>query len=199
MIPENIAAPAVDAVQGFAQDVRRDLALDPKQLQSKYLYDGLGSSLFEAICYLPWYRITRAEARLLRRVAVEVVAACTDPVTLVELGCGFGEKLAMVAEALRSRRRAVSVHLIDISPVALEHSERALGRLEYVSVVGHRATYEEGLRHAARDRQARRLDARPLPRLEHRQLRHARRPGLPGRDPGGPAARRRAAAGRRPR
>ena len=42
----------------FAADVRRDLALDPKQLQSKYLYDALGSSLFEAICRLPWYRIT---------------------------------------------------------------------------------------------------------------------------------------------
>jgi L-histidine N-alpha-methyltransferase len=43
----------------------------------------------------------------------------------------------------------VSVHLIDISPTALELSERTLGRLEHVSVVGHRATYEEGLRHAA--------------------------------------------------
>ena len=49
----------------FAADVRRDLALEPKQIQSKYLYDALGSSLFDAICRLPWYRITRAESRLL--------------------------------------------------------------------------------------------------------------------------------------
>ncbi len=49
----------------FAADVERDLALTPKQLQSKYLYDALGSSLFDAICRLPWYRITRAEMRLL--------------------------------------------------------------------------------------------------------------------------------------
>lgn len=152
MIPDSVTTPALEAVQGFAEDVRRDLALSPRQLQSKYLYDGLGSSLFEAICFLPWYRITRAEGQLLRRVAGEMVAACPDPVTLVELGCGSGEKLAVIAEALRSRRRAVSVHLIDISPVALEHSERALGRLDYVSVVGHRATYEEGLRHAALER-----------------------------------------------
>ena len=155
MIPESAASPAAELVQGFAEDVRRDLALSPKQLQSKYLYDGLGSSLFEAICYLPWYRITRAEARLLRRVAGETVAELQDPLTLVELGCGSGEKLAMIVEALRTRRRAVSVHLIDISPVALEHSERALGRLDYVSVVGHRATYEEGLRHASQERPAR--------------------------------------------
>ena len=152
MIPESAAAPAAEAVQDFAEEVRRDLAKTPKQLQSKYLYDGLGSSLFEAICFLPSYRITRAEARLLRRVAGEMVGSLEDPVTLVELGCGSGDKLAMIAEALRSRRRAVAVHLVDISPVALEHSERALGRLDYVSVVGHRATYEEGLRHLAHGR-----------------------------------------------
>lgn len=134
--------------------MRRDLALAPKQLQSKYLYNSLGSALFEAICHLPWYRITRAEGRLLARFASEMVAPVGDPVTLTELGCGSGEKIAMVAEALRLRRRPVTVHLIDISPSALELSERTLGRLEHVSVVGHRATYEEGLRHAARDRPA---------------------------------------------
>ena len=154
MIPESAAPPPAETVQGFADDVRRDLALTPKQLQSKYLYDGLGSSLFEAICFLPSYRITRAEARLLRRIAGQMVGGLSDPVTLVELGCGSGDKLAMIAEALRSRRRAVAVHLVDISPVALEHSERALGRLDYVSVVGHRATYEEGLRQLARERRS---------------------------------------------
>src|SRR5256885_17165834 len=56
-------------VTDFAADVRRDLALAPKQLQSKYLYDALGSSLFEAICRLLWYRITRAERRLLEQRA----------------------------------------------------------------------------------------------------------------------------------
>jgi L-histidine N-alpha-methyltransferase len=149
MIETSAAAPPVDAVADFADDVRRDLALIPKQIQSKYLYNGLGSCLFEAISRLPWYRITRAEGRLLARWADQMVSGIPDPLTLVELGCGSGEKVAMLAEALRSRRRQVSVHLIDISPVALELSERTLGRLEYVSVVGHRATYEEGLRRAA--------------------------------------------------
>ncbi len=153
-IPVNAQAPPAEAVTEFAQDVKRDLALQPKQIQSKYLYHGLGSSLFEAICWLPWYRITRAEGRLLSRWAGQMVAPLADPLTLVELGCGSGEKIAMLAEALRSRRRSVSVHLIDISPLALELSERTLGRLPYVSVVGHRATYEEGLRRAAVERRA---------------------------------------------
>ena len=84
-----------------------------------------------------------------RAGAGEMVSGLPDPVTLVELGCGSGEKIAMIVEALRKRQRPVAVHLIDISPAALEHSEKNLGGLEHVSVVGHRATYEEGLRRAA--------------------------------------------------
>jgi len=140
----------------FAADVRRDLALAPKQLQSKYLYDALGSSLFEAICRLPWYHITRAEQRLLEAHAPEIVEWISrdpDAVPLiVELGCGSGEKIVILAEALQTAGRYGRVHLIDISPQALEQSERTLGRLRHISVVGHRETYEVGLRHAARQR-----------------------------------------------
>ena len=142
----------------FAADVRRDFALTPKQLQSKYLYDALGSSLFEAICRLPWYRITRAERRLLEAHAPAVVErVCREPETvplIVELGCGSGEKIVILAEALQAAGRRGRVHLIDISPQALEQSERTLGRLRHISVVGHRDTYEVGLRHAARQREA---------------------------------------------
>jgi L-histidine N-alpha-methyltransferase len=157
VIDSSAAAPAAESVADYALDVRRDLALSPKQIQSKYLYNGLGSCLFEAICRLPWYRITRAEGRLLSRWAGEMVAGLGDPLTLVELGSGSGEKIALLAESLRSRRRRVAVHLVDISPVALELSERTLGRFEHVSVVGHRATYEEGLRRAAAMRGSSRL------------------------------------------
>ena len=154
-LPSSVVDSPSQALRDFAADVRRDLALTPKQVQSKYLYDALGSCLFEAICRLPWYRITRAEGRLLSRWSTQVVETLSDPLTLVELGCGNGEKIALVAEALRSRRRTVSVHLIDISPTALEQSERMLNRFEHVSVVGHRATYEEGLRRAAGERTGR--------------------------------------------
>jgi L-histidine Nalpha-methyltransferase len=145
----------------FAADVRRDLALAPKQLQSKYLYDALGSSLFEAICRLPWYRITRAERALLNRHAPEIVARLQAPrlhpgqgdessmPLIVELGCGSGEKIVILAEALQAAGGHARVHLIDISSQALEQSERSLGRLDHISVVGHRETYEVGLRQAA--------------------------------------------------
>src|SRR5687768_11401404 len=48
-------------------DVCAGLTATPKTLPSKYLYDALGSALFEAICRLPWYEVTRAEQRLLER------------------------------------------------------------------------------------------------------------------------------------
>jgi dimethylhistidine N-methyltransferase len=145
----------------FAADVARDLQLTPKQLQSKYLYDALGSSLFEAICRLPWYRITRAESQLLERHApavVEHAAFGAERIqgrpTIVELGCGSGEKLALLAEALQARGGSARVHLIDISSQALEQTEQRLTRLRHFSVVGHQSTYEEGLRRAASDRDA---------------------------------------------
>jgi len=135
----------------FAADVRRDLAMEPKQLQSKYLYDALGSSLFDAICRLPWYHITRAERRLLSGHAPDIVAALSpaDESMIVELGCGSGEKLVMLAEALQAAGRSARVHLIDVSSQALEQTEQRLTRLQHVSVVGHQSTYEVGLRRAA--------------------------------------------------
>lgn len=68
------------------------------------------------------------------------------------LGCGSGEKLAVLAEAIQAAGRRARVHLIDISAAALEQSEQRLGRLEHVSVIEHRLTYEDGLRRASRRR-----------------------------------------------
>jgi L-histidine Nalpha-methyltransferase len=145
--------PTRSFIAEFAADVTRDLSQTPKQLQSKYLYDPLGSSLFEAICRLPWYRITRAETRLLAAYADAVVSALDAAEgTIVELGCGSGEKIVLLAEALARRGGSARVHLIDISPQALEQSEQRLNRLRHVSVVGHWSTYEEGLRRAVSQR-----------------------------------------------
>jgi dimethylhistidine N-methyltransferase len=146
-----LKGPVSEYLREFAADVRRDLSLTPKQLQSKYLYDPLGSALFDAICRLPWYRITQAEVRLLTRHAPAIAAALPGPATMIELGCGTGEKLSLLAEELKRRGRALDVHLIDISASALELSEQRIERLN-ISAVGHRSTYEIGLGRAARTR-----------------------------------------------
>jgi L-histidine N-alpha-methyltransferase len=140
VIPEGILTDA------FAADVVRDLQRTPKQLQSRYLYDALGSSLFDAICRLPWYRITRAEARLLRQHAREIAAAVPgwlDEPTVVELGCGNGEKIEVVLAAVPEI--PIDVHLIDISRDALQATTARLAGLTHVTVTSHEAPYEAGL------------------------------------------------------
>ena len=87
--------PAVEtSTAQFADDVRDSLSQTPRQLPSRYLYDALGSTLFDAICQLPWYGLTRAETRLLSSHAAEIVAALAPLSRIVELGSGSGEKLA---------------------------------------------------------------------------------------------------------
>ncbi len=143
------AAADVDARREFAADVARDLSIRPKRLQPKYLYDALGSRLFEAICELPWYRITRAERRLLELHAAAMTETIADLTAVIELGCGSGEKLALLAGGMRPRGRPLRVHLVDISPAALDLSARTLATVPHVNVVSHRASYEVGLRQAA--------------------------------------------------
>jgi dimethylhistidine N-methyltransferase len=72
------------------------------------------------------------------------------PVRVVELGSGSGEKLALVVEALRARRKTVDVHVVDLSATAVAASLDRLAKIPGVKAKGHRATYEKGLLEAAR-------------------------------------------------
>src|SRR5258707_15809297 len=92
-----------DVTYEFAADVRAGLTrTGQKELPSKYLYDNVGSALFEVISYLPEYGLTRADERLLRRHAAEIVDRVAGPVAVAELGRGRGEKTRW---ALGARRR----------------------------------------------------------------------------------------------
>jgi L-histidine N-alpha-methyltransferase len=127
----------------FADDVGYYLRLDPRQLPSRYFYDALGSALFEAICHLPWYPITRAERRLLDARAPDIVQRLPPRSTLVELGPGSGEKLSILMRAAGSA--ALTVHLVDVSSAALYLATRTLSAHDRVTVVPHQASYEAGL------------------------------------------------------
>ena len=137
------------SAQAFADDVQYYLSLQPRQLPSRHLYDALGSALFEAICRLPWYRITRAETRLLDRYGRRIFRSLDPLSTLAELGPGSGEKLVTLITSGRSRPAPLEVHLVDVSAAALDSSSRLLGLVEGVTVVAHHATYEAGLAEVA--------------------------------------------------
>jgi dimethylhistidine N-methyltransferase len=146
--PTMSSFPGADARESarFAADVQYYLTQDPRQLPSRYLYDALGSALFEAICRLPWYRITRAEQRLLTEHGHEVLRSVAPLSTIVELGSGSGDKLRTLVEQAGSEADSFEVHLVDVSASALEASARALASVADVRVTTHQASYEEGLR-----------------------------------------------------
>jgi L-histidine N-alpha-methyltransferase len=145
------ASPPARADRGqFAEDVAYYLQLTPRQLPSRYLYDDLGSALFEAICRLPWYPIARAERELLHLHAHEIFARVNDVSTLVELGPGNGDKLVTLLGT--DGRGPMTTHLVDVSQHALEGATRALSGYADLAVIAHRATYEVGLAEAARER-----------------------------------------------
>ena len=136
----------------FAADVRAGLTRpQQKELLSKYLYDDVGSALFEVISFLPEYGLTRADERLLRRHAPDVVEFLPAPVAVAELGSGSGKKTRWILEAL-CRRQRTSYYPIEISHTALAMCARELGDIDSISILGFEREYLDGLLEVAAQR-----------------------------------------------
>lgn len=127
----------------MALEVAEHLQRTPRQLPTRYLYDRLGSTLFEAICHLPWYRIATIEQQMLAAHAREIHALAGPVGIVVELGPGSGEKLVTLLGG--RQRQALQVGLIDVSVEALEQASRALSAVPGVDVQRQQTTYEDGL------------------------------------------------------
>ena len=110
----------------FAQDIRTGLSSTPKHLFSKYLYDGLGSRLFEAICELDEYYLTRSEDEILQNHADEILRCVPNCGTLIELGSGSAEKTRHLIDAFMRERGRLLFIPVDISATALLQSSQAL-------------------------------------------------------------------------
>ena len=115
-----------DPLAGLADDVRNGLNASPKRFLPKYFYDELGSQLFEAICLLPEYYLTRAENEILERYADEIAASVEGHKTLLEMGSGSASKTRLVIEALLREQNDLLFIPVDISATALESSSRIL-------------------------------------------------------------------------
>ncbi len=169
-----IALPTEARRSAFARDVAAGLTACPKRLSCCYFYDADGSRLFEDICELPEYYLTRAERAILERHAGEIADCFQEPTTLVELGSGNAAKTRLLIAAFLERlggtgwpptgdtprptpaggqpvapdgvvQRYVPV---DICRTVLEDSSlellQAFPRLEILAVA---AEYQEALRH----------------------------------------------------
>jgi dimethylhistidine N-methyltransferase len=133
---------APQRVPAFLNDVWSGLSGMPKRLASKYFYDGEGSRLFEAICDLPEYYLTRSEGALLKVVARAVASDIEPDTALIEFGCGACTKTRVLLDRLGSISSYVPIDIcedslkrsieplkatfphLDIQPVAGDFAER---------------------------------------------------------------------------
>lgn len=106
----------------FGEEVLRALAARPKRIAPKYFYDERGSRLFDAICELPEYYLTRTEMAILESCADEVARLAGPGCTLIELGSGASRKIRLLLETLRPRHYLG----VDISREFLIESARRL-------------------------------------------------------------------------
>ena len=111
----------------LAEDVRRGLLAPQKTLPPKYFYDDRGSELFDAICDLPEYYLTRTGQALLDHVAAQVVRAAR-PSVLVEFGSGTSRTTRTLLNALAQARREVCYVPMDVSEGMLRRAARDLLR-----------------------------------------------------------------------
>lgn len=140
-------------VESFAADLRSGLRTDGQRtLPSKYLYDEVGSALFEVICVLPEYGLTRADTRLLIRHAPSWVSQLPSKTCVAELGSGSSKKTRLILEAL-AQRQETTFFPIDISRAALAQCARELGDIPNLSVSGLHMEYLPGLHEAKARRQ----------------------------------------------
>jgi len=144
--------------QSFATDVRAGLTqAGQKELPSKYLYDVVGSRLFDVITALPEYGVTRAEERILREHCRDIVASLRPTLAVAELGSGSGQKARGLLEVL-CENNPTTYYPIEISPAALAMCRREVGDIQAISILGLERDYLDGLAEVA----AQRREGKPL-------------------------------------
>ncbi|HMK36175.1 MAG TPA: L-histidine N(alpha)-methyltransferase [Desulfomonilaceae bacterium] len=113
----------------MASDVLEGMKADQKYIPSKYFYDARGSQLFELICRLPEYYLTRTEMFLLERFA-SVFTHGFENGDLVELGSGANRKIRLLLDSLNFRRRSTIRYVpVDVSEQAILRASDELVRL----------------------------------------------------------------------
>lgn len=131
-------------------ELARGLTRTPKTVSSRYFYDERGSVLFEAITRLPEYYLTRAERRILTRIAPALVED-VQPRALVEFGAGSARKTRILLDAMTEAGRTAVYVPVDVSEdFLLETANRLREEYPALEVRPEVADMERGLRPAVR-------------------------------------------------
>jgi dimethylhistidine N-methyltransferase len=143
---------------GFADAVRAGLSAPPRSIPCRFLYDEAGSRLFEEICRVPEYYLTRVERGILASRAPDIAALFDGPIVLAELGSGNSAKTRLLIEALLHAHGGLRYVPVDVSRSALEESAQALlGSYDGLEVRAIASEYHVGLHHVRRENERPRL------------------------------------------
>jgi L-histidine Nalpha-methyltransferase len=115
------AATARRGAPSLVEDVLSGLRESPKRLSPTYFYDERGSELFDAICELPEYYITRTETQILERHAAEIATSIGPNALLVELGSGASTKTRLLLDRLPDLAAYVPVDISRTHLMAAAH------------------------------------------------------------------------------
>jgi L-histidine N-alpha-methyltransferase len=134
----------------FSNDVAMCLASKNKYLSPKYLYDKVGSQLFEQICIQPEYYLTRTEASVLSKYAPVISKLLGNNIHIIELGSGSSSKTAILLSHFSSQKKRIYYFPIDISSTILAESAQKLkSQFPKANIVGIASDYNMGIDRAA--------------------------------------------------
>jgi dimethylhistidine N-methyltransferase len=150
-LPRYTCVPLRSGREDLGKELREALTWPQKSLPCKYLYDPAGLDLFDQICEVPEYYLTRTETDILQRQGAAILDRCPGPLTLVELGSGSARKTRHLIEPCLARQGELTFCAIDIAPAALQASAHGLLHdypgLRFVGLAGE---FADGLGYLAR-------------------------------------------------
>ena len=132
--------------QSFASAIRSGLNRKQRSISPRFLYDKLGSKLFEEICVQPEYYPTRLETAILEKYQNEIVKTNGSSFSLVELGSGSSKKTRILLDSIFDVHDSLHYFAVDLSPTALDEASRVLSAgYPNLTFVGMPFEYETGL------------------------------------------------------
>jgi L-histidine Nalpha-methyltransferase len=139
-------------IEEFASDVARGLAVQKnKTINSRYLYDKVGSQLFRQICVQPEYYLTRTEASILYNHAHIIAKLTSSNISVIELGSGSSSKTTILLSHLALQKKRIFYFPIDISnSILIESAKKLETQFPNVNVIGIPSDYTIGFEKAAK-------------------------------------------------